>query len=94
MSTDTRECQICGLEITGRSDKMFCSDNCRNKHHNNLKSGNIIGKVKLHGMLIALNALSVDQHMLDTVNKVPYLPGRFVHNLSEGKVSFQYKKKS
>lgn len=31
-----RECLECGTEIRGRADKKFCSDYCRNAHHNQL----------------------------------------------------------
>jgi hypothetical protein len=30
----TKKCSECGDLITGRSDKKFCSDMCRNSHHN------------------------------------------------------------
>ncbi|MBP6511532.1 MAG: hypothetical protein KA347_02555 [Bacteroidia bacterium] len=30
----TKKCNECGDLITGRSDKKFCSDMCRNAHHN------------------------------------------------------------
>lgn len=29
-----RNCEFCGEEIYGRSDKRFCSDYCRNSKHN------------------------------------------------------------
>ena len=29
-----RTCEECGTELTGRSDKRFCSDYCRNTFHN------------------------------------------------------------
>lgn len=37
-----RTCLECGDSLHGRSDKKFCSDACRNAHHNKLKctSGN------------------------------------------------------
>lgn len=31
-----RFCPECGEKIVGRSDKIFCSDQCRNNHHNRL----------------------------------------------------------
>lgn len=31
---ERRECPMCGKEIAGRSDKLFCSDRCRNRYHN------------------------------------------------------------
>ena len=34
----TKKCMICNVPIYGRIDKRFCSDNCRNRYHNGLKS--------------------------------------------------------
>ena len=31
-----KACSECGEKIVGRTDKKFCSDYCRNSHHNNL----------------------------------------------------------
>lgn len=31
---EKRFCPVCGKEIVGRSDKLFCSDACRNNHNN------------------------------------------------------------
>lgn len=33
-----KECLECGEEIYGRSDKKFCSDQCRNSYNNRLNS--------------------------------------------------------
>ena len=35
---DTRKCPECGEKIIGRSDKKFCSDQCRNAYNNKLNS--------------------------------------------------------
>ena len=32
-----KKCLECRFEIIGRSDKKFCSDQCRNNYNNNLK---------------------------------------------------------
>jgi len=44
---DNRVCETCGDTITGRSDKRFCSDYCRNTKHNqiNRDSSNYMRKV-------------------------------------------------
>ena len=34
MEKKIRVCESCGEKITGRSDKRFCSDYCRNTKHN------------------------------------------------------------
>lgn len=36
----TRQCLYCGNKITGRTDKKFCNDYCRNAYNNQLKSAN------------------------------------------------------
>ncbi len=32
-----KPCAECGEECSGRADKKFCSDSCRNSYHNKLK---------------------------------------------------------
>ncbi len=32
-----RKCKVCKQEIIGRSDKIFCSVNCKNKYHRHLR---------------------------------------------------------
>lgn len=34
---EKQKCLECGFEIIGRSDKKFCSDQCRNTYNNRLK---------------------------------------------------------
>jgi hypothetical protein len=36
--TDKRQCLECGEEFSGRIDKKFCSDMCRNAYNNRLNS--------------------------------------------------------
>src|SRR3546814_11771683 len=33
-----RKCQECGEPVAGRSDKKFCSDQCRTSYHNRVNS--------------------------------------------------------
>ena len=33
---ETRNCQECGMKLSGRKDQKFCSDYCRNTHNNRL----------------------------------------------------------
>ncbi len=35
---EKRLCIVCGYELHGRSDQKYCSDSCRNVHHNQLNS--------------------------------------------------------
>ena len=39
MGEDKKICQQCGSQLTGRSDKRFCSDQCRTMTHNVRKKG-------------------------------------------------------
>ena len=32
------QCSICAVPMSGRSDKKYCSDACKNAHHNELRS--------------------------------------------------------
>ncbi len=36
-----RKCPDCGEVITGRADKIFCSDGCRNNYNNRLNSDQV-----------------------------------------------------
>lgn len=47
MTTDKKECLLCGKPIQGRIDKKFCDDQCRNTYNNqqNSASNNYIRRV-------------------------------------------------
>jgi predicted nucleic acid-binding Zn ribbon protein len=47
MTEANPKCPECGYEITGRSDKKFCSDQCRNTFNNRFKkdTNNYVRKV-------------------------------------------------
>ena len=36
LSMEIRECNECGMKLSGRKDQKFCSDYCRNTHNNKL----------------------------------------------------------
>ena len=36
MQPTKRKCLVCGHPIQGRADKKFCTEQCRNSHHNQL----------------------------------------------------------
>lgn len=42
-----KTCLECGEKIIGRTDKKFCSDYCRNSHHNkvNKESSNLVRNI-------------------------------------------------
>jgi hypothetical protein len=61
--TEKRKCLDCGEEFSGRIDKKFCSDMCRNAYNNRLNSDitNLVRNVnsilrKNHRILQELNA--------------------------------------
>lgn len=37
MTMDSRNCPECGQIIRGRTDKKFCSNDCRSFHHNKIR---------------------------------------------------------
>lgn len=37
-ATETRKCLACEKPLSGRADKKFCNDYCRNAYNNSLKS--------------------------------------------------------
>jgi len=39
MSNQNQYCVDCGAPLSGRSDKRFCDDYCRNHYNNKMKSG-------------------------------------------------------
>lgn len=48
-----KECLFCGASLSGRSDKKYCDDNCRNNHHYNLNKDtnvliNKVNRILLH----------------------------------------------
>lgn len=42
-----RVCRECGTKLLGRADKQFCSDMCRNAHHNreNSDANNLVRQI-------------------------------------------------
>lgn len=55
-----RFCPVCGAKITGRSDKIYCSESCR-VHSNNEKRkaiGDDITKARLSGIQKDLAAIA------------------------------------
>lgn len=42
-SYQKRMCACCGDLLRGRSDKLFCDDRCRNKHHNEKRKKSLLG---------------------------------------------------
>lgn len=55
-------CPECGENIKGRTDKKFCSDYCRNTHHNkvNKESSNLVRNIN--------NSLRRNHRILERLN--------------------------
>lgn len=55
--SEGRKCLFCGASLSGRKDKKYCDDNCRNNHHYNLNRDinlfvNSVNNVLLHNRLV------------------------------------------
>src|SRR5215203_3510272 len=60
-ATVSRSCIFCGNKISGRTDKKFCNDYCRNAYNNQLKSVNSLVVRNIN------NALLKNRRILETV---------------------------
>jgi len=79
-------CQHCEKKITGRSDKKFCSINCKNNFHKNLRAFNKNVLTKIDGILHRNYAILVEttRHKKISKIKVPRL------NLEKAGFKFNY----
>jgi hypothetical protein len=61
MLQGNHQCKDCGALLTGRSDKRFCDDYCRNHYNNKMKSGsnNLIRNIN--------NALKKNRNVLSSL---------------------------
>jgi hypothetical protein len=51
-ATVNKNCLHCGNKISGRTDKKFCNDYCRNAYNNQLKSVNSLTVRNINNILI------------------------------------------
>lgn len=49
---EERRCIVCGRPFTGRSDKKFCSDLCRNEFHNERRRKETVDMARLNKSLL------------------------------------------
>jgi predicted nucleic acid-binding Zn ribbon protein len=63
MGKDVRTCQECGIKITGRLDKRFCSDQCRITFNNRINSA------ETNYTRNVINALRKNRRILIELNK-------------------------
>jgi hypothetical protein len=60
-AVSAKQCLHCGNKISGRTDKKFCNDYCRNAYNNQLKSANSPAVRNIN------NALIKNRRILETV---------------------------
>lgn len=46
-----RLCKICSKPLRGRSDKIFCSNDCKNHYHKNLRYASKKAAIEINGYL-------------------------------------------
>lgn len=44
-------CKICGKSIYGRSDKIYCSTQCKNEYHKKLRYASMVAAIEINGYL-------------------------------------------
>jgi len=57
-----RKCLVCDAKLTGRADRKFCSDYCRNSYNNSLKrsTNNLVRNIN--------NQLRKNYRILESIN--------------------------
>jgi len=80
-----RTCKMCNVPITGRSDKMFCSPNCKTEYHYKLRKATAqevleINKILARNRSILLEIIGKNQGQ----KKIPRLM------LDKKKFSYKY----
>ena len=82
---EKRKCKMCNVLITGRSDKIFCSTNCKTEYHYKLRNATAkevteINKILARNRSILLEIIGKNL----TQKKVPRL------NLDKKKFNYKY----
>jgi len=80
-----KKCKMCNNKITGRSDKIFCSIECKNSYHIKLKEVNIKATHKIDNILHRNRAILLEIMGKNTTQKkIPRLI------LDQKKFNFSY----
>ncbi|WP_310993885.1 hypothetical protein [Aequorivita marina] len=45
------ECKICAKPLKGRSDKIFCSTQCKNQYHKKIRHATKVAAIEINGYL-------------------------------------------
>lgn len=88
-----KQCLFCGDKISGRTDKKFCNDYCRNAYNNQLKSANTPLVRNINNALIKnrriLEAALGEEEMVKTLREKLQQQGfnfkYFTHNYTNKK---------
>ncbi|MEI6310873.1 MAG: hypothetical protein WCP57_01305 [Bacteroidota bacterium] len=80
---ESRCCPECGESLIGRSDKIYCTDHCRN-HHNNRINSDQNNMMRAINNILRKNRRILDQLLVDEISKSTK------QNLSELGLNFNY----
>lgn len=75
--TEAKKCLDCGDVFSGRSDKKFCSDQCRNNYNNKLNSDNT-GLIRNTNRILKKNRLILEK--LNPLGKAGVSREKLIHN--------------
>jgi uncharacterized protein YjdB len=93
-----KQCLFCSNKITGRTDKKFCNDYCRNAYNNQLKSANSPAVRNINNTLIKnrriLETMLGEEKMIKQLKEKLLTQGfnfkYFTHNYTNQKGNVYY----
>ena len=93
-----KQCLFCSNKITGRTDKKFCNDYCRNAYNNQLKSANSPAVRNINNTLIKnrriLETMLGEEKMIKQLKEKMLTQGfnfkYFTHNYTNQKGNVYY----
>jgi uncharacterized protein YjdB len=93
-----KQCLFCSNKITGRTDKKFCNDYCRNAYNNQLKSANSPAVRNINNTLIKnrriLETMLGEEKMIKQLKEKLLTQGfnfkYFTHNYTNQKGNIYY----
>ncbi len=93
-----KQCLFCSNKITGRTDKKFCNDYCRNAYNNQLKSANSPAIRNINNTLIKnrriLETMLGEEKMIKQLKEKLLTQGfnfkYFTHNYTNQKGNIYY----
>lgn len=82
---EKRKCKMCNVPITGRSDKIFCSPNCKTEYHYKLRKATAKEVVEINKILARNRSILLE--ILGKNNKQKKIPRLM---LDRKKFNFKY----